>query len=304
MFNGHMASKKWTEADIEDQTGRTYVVTGANSGLGLASTAALTAAGAHVVMACRNQLKAEEARESLPEASRGRAEILVLDLGDLRTVDTFATELGDRKVDVLINNAGLMNIPHGRTEQGLEQQFGVNVVGHLALAQALESRLTDRVVWLGSLMHLFGHIAIDDLNYDTRRYSASGAYAQSKLACIMLAYEQQRRFVREGSSLRALVAHPGYSATNLQTRSGNGVIDSVMRLGNSIPFIAQRPERGALPELYAATVRDLPGGWYIGPDGPGGLQGFPRPVASNERSYDEETAAELWEACTALAARR
>ena len=301
---GTMASQRWTEADIVDQTGRTFVVTGANSGLGLQSTKALTAAGARVIMACRNTEKAEAAREELPADSRALAEVHELDLGDLRSVDSFVSTIEDRGVDVLINNAGVMDVPLGRTEQGFEQQFGVNVLGHFALTAELEHKITDRVVWLGSLMHQLGWITLDDLNYERRSYNSWLAYGQSKLACVMLAYEQQRRFVRAGSSLRAVVAHPGYSATNLQSHSGNAVVRQIMKLGNSLPLLAQPADRGALPELYAATVPDLPGGWYIGPDGPGEVQGFPRPVASNKRSYDVGVAERLWDACAELVERR
>ena len=299
-----MAKQKWTAADIEDQSGQTFVVTGANSGLGLASTRALTAAGATVVMACRNLDKADEARTELPTADRERAEILELDLADLRTVDAFAAQLKGRDIDVLINNAGLMNIPEGRTAQGLEQQFGVNVVGHFALLQALGPQIKDRTVWLGSLMHLLGRIALDDLLFERRRYSAWPAYGQSKLACVMLAYEQQRRYIREGSTLRAMVAHPGYSATNLQSRSENLLVDAIMAAGNSLPFLAQSAEAGALPELYAATVPDLAGGSYIGPDGLGEASGHPRIVTSKAASYDPDVSAALWARCEELAARR
>lgn len=301
---GAMASQRWTASDINDQTGRTFVITGANSGLGLESTKALTAAGARVIMACRNTEKAEAAREELSSDSRKLAEVHELDLGDLRSVDSFVSGIADRGVDVLINNAGVMDIPLGRTAQGFEQQFGVNVLGHFALTQELEHKLTDRVVWLGSIAHNLGTIGLDDLNYERRSYNSWLAYGQSKLACIMLAYEQQRRFIREGSPLRAVVAHPGYSATNLQSHSNNALVRQIMRLGNSIPLIAQPPHRGALPELYAATAPDLPGGWYIGPDGPGEVQGYPRPVASNKRSYDFGVAENLWAACAELVERR
>lgn len=301
---GAMASQRWTASDIGDQTGRTFVITGANSGLGLESTKALTAAGASVIMACRNTEKAEAAREELDSDSRKLAEVHALDLGDLRSVDSFVSGIADRGVDVLINNAGVMDIPLSRTAQGFEQQFGVNVLGHFALTAELEHKLTDRVVWLGSLAHHLGKIDLDDLNYERRAYNSWLAYGQSKLACVMLGYEQQRRFVRAGSTLRSVVAHPGYSATNLQSHTANVLERQIMRLGNAIPLLAQPPHRGALPELYAATAPDLPGGWYIGPDGPGEVQGFPRPVASNKRSYDVGVAEKLWAACAELTRRR
>lgn len=295
-----MSRTAWTAADIPDQSGRTFVETGANSGLGLRAADALTAAGAHVVMGCRGTARAEEARAGL--AHGDRAEVLELDLADLDSVRAAAGALGDRRVDVLINNAGLMNIPLARTAQGHEMQFGVNVLGHFLLTRLLEPRLTDRVVWLGSLMHRFGSIDLDDLDWTRRRYVPMTAYAASKLACVMLAYEQQRRLDAAGSSLKAVAAHPGYSATNLQYRSGSRVQDLVMRAAERIPMLVQPAERGALPELYAATVQQVPGGAYVGPDGLGELTGHPTLVGSNAASRDRAVAAALWERCEEMTA--
>src|SRR5690625_5183112 len=265
---------RWSTADIPDQTGRTFVITGANAGLGLQSTRALTDAGARVVMACRDAARAEAARAALPHPDR--AAVVSLDLADLDSVRAAGETLVGERPDVLINNAGLMNIPQARTAQGHEMQFGVNVLGHFALTEMLVPTLTDRVVWLGSLMHRIGTIDPDDLDWDRRRYSPMQVYGASKLACIMLAYEQQRRLDTEGSSLRAVAAHPGYSATNLQYRSGSRAQDRLMKLVEKIPLLVQPAERGALPQLYAATAATLPGGAYVGPDGPGELTGYPR----------------------------
>lgn len=292
-----MSPYRWSASSIPDQTGRTFVVTGANSGLGWETTRALARAGADVIMACRNPGKAETARDALPEGLRERTVLVGLDLADLDSVRACAEGLRERRPDVLINNAGIMNTPYGRTAQGRELQFGTNVLGHFALTQALLPVLGDRVVWLGSLMHKAGHLDLEDLDWRRRRYNPVTAYGDSKLACIMLAYEQQRRFQREGSSLRAMAAHPGYSATNLQTRSGFAPVNTLMGLVNKLPLVTQPAARGALPTLYAATVPDLPGGSYIGPDGPGGLQGHPVPVASSARSHDRQLAAALWSRC-------
>lgn len=296
-------SSRWTAADIPDQTGRTFVVTGANSGLGLQATEALTTAGARVLMACRDTARAEAARAglTLPE----RAEVVEMDLADLDSVRTAGTELAAKKPDVLINNAGLMNVPLSRTAQGHEMQFGVNVLGHFALTQALaptlsDTVLTDRVVWLGSAMHKFGSINLGDLDWNSRRYVPMTAYAASKLACVMLAYEQQRRLDAAGSPLKAVAAHPGYSATNLQYQSGSRIQDLFMRAAEHIPFLVQPAERGALPELYAATVDSVPGGSYVGPDGPGELTGYPKIVSSTRASRDQDVAAALWERCEEL----
>lgn len=287
---------------MPDQSGRTVVITGANSGLGLASTRALTDAGALVVMACRDSARAEAARAGLGHPDR--AEVVQMDLADLDSVRAAAEIIAARRPDVLINNAGLMNIPRGSTAQGHEMQFGVNVLGHFALTRALESVLTDRVVWLGSMMHRFGSVDPDDLDWDRRRYSPMPVYSATKLACVMLAYEQQRRFDAAGSSLKAMAAHPGYSATNLQYRSGSRVQDLAMKAAERIPFLVQPAERGALPQLYAATVTALPGGVYVGPDGPGELSGYPKVVSSSRASRDRAVAAALWERCEEMTAQR
>ncbi|TCW23888.1 oxidoreductase [Dietzia cinnamea] len=291
---------RWTTADIPDQTGRTFVITGANSGLGLQSTRALTEAGARVLMACRDTTRAEAARAEL--AHPERAEVVELDLADLGSVRAAGEVLGGRAPDVLINNAGLMNIPRSRTAQGHEMQFGVNVLGHFALTELLAPALTDRVVWLGSIMHRFGSVDPDDLDWTRRRYAPMTAYAASKLACVMLAYEQQRRLEVAGSSLKSVAAHPGYSATNLQYRSGSRVQDLLMKGVEKIPYLVQPAERGALPQLYAATVESVPGGAYIGPDGPGELTGYPTTVQSTRASHDPDVAAALWERCAQMIA--
>lgn len=292
------------------------MVTGANGGIGLATTAALTARGARVVMACRNPEKAEAARATLPETSRERARVCRLDMADLYSVDEFvaamraeaaapdAARSGDGRVDVLINNAGVMNIPHTRTTQGHEMQFGVNVLGHHALTLGLEPILTDRVVWLGSLAHLMGRIDTDDLGMDVRGYRPMAAYANSKLACIMLAYEWQRHFDRADGGLRSVAAHPGYTATELIRQSGNPVADRFFALGNSLTWAGLSPEKGALSVLYAATVPDVPGGAFVGPDRLGGLRGHPHLTRSSSRSHDRATAAALWRRCTKAAAFR
>lgn len=294
---------RWNAADVPDQSGRTFVVTGANSGIGLATMATLTGRGARVIMACRNTAKAEAARDSLPAESRDLAEIRRLDLADLDSVDEFVDGLVGH-IDVLINNAGVMNLPHARTAQGHEMQFGVNALGHQALTTGLVPLLTDRVVWLGSLAHLRGNVDPDDLSADLRGYRPMAAYADSKLACIMLAYEWQRRFQREGSGLRSMAAHPGYTSTELIRQSGRPLADRFFKLGNSITWAGLTPEMGALSVLYAATVPDLPGGTFVGPDRLGGLKGHPKAATSSRRSRDAAVAAALWERSTEMAAFR
>lgn len=301
-------SNKWTSASIPDQSGRAFIVTGANAGIGFATTAALTERGARVVMACRDTDKAEAARASLPAAAQALTQVRRLNLADLDSVEEFIADVGSDptldRIAVLINNAGLMNVPLSRTAQGHEMQFGVNTLGHHALTLGLAPRLTDRVVWLGSLAHLWGRIDTDDLSMDRRGYTSLGAYGHSKLACIMLAYEWQRRFEREGSGVRSVAAHPGYTATELIRQSGKPLADRFFKLGNSIPGAGLTPQQGALPVLYAATVRDIAGGSFVGPDQAGGLRGHPQLTWSTRRSHDPAVAADLWQRCTDMAAFR
>ncbi|ALE74645.1 MULTISPECIES: oxidoreductase [unclassified Pseudonocardia] len=277
----------WTAADIPDQSGRTVVVTGANSGLGLETARALVDAGARVVLAVRDTAKGDAVAGELG----GAATVRRLDLADLTSVREFAAGV-EGPIDVLVNNAGLMAVPQSRTADGFETQLGVNFLGHFALTGLLADRITDRVVTLSSVMHRIGRIDLDDLNFRRRRYERWTAYGQSKLACLMFAYELEHRFVAAGSRLRSTAAHPGYSATNLQSRT-ESVQDAVMGVLNRI--VAQPAAAGALPTLFAATVTDLPGGAYIGPDGIGEARGHPRPVGSTAASHDRRVQAALWE---------
>jgi NAD(P)-dependent dehydrogenase (short-subunit alcohol dehydrogenase family) len=282
----------WTAADMASQAGRTVVVTGANSGIGLVAARELARAGARVILAVRDAVKGAQAAAGMT----GTVEVRRLDLADLASVAGFASAV-DHPVDVLVNNAGLMAVPHRRTADGFEMQLGTNFLGHFALTGLLLPRITDRVVTLSSFMHRLGRIDLDDLNWERRRYQRWPAYGQSKLADLMFAYELQRRFVAAGSRLRSMAAHPGYAATNLQSRT-ESVQDQVMGLFNRIA--AQSPDDGALPTLYAATEPDLAGGTYVGPGGPGEMWGAPRPVGSSAASHDRAVARALWERAAAL----
>lgn len=276
----------WTVGDIPGQHGRTVVVTGANSGLGLVTARELARAGAHVILACRNTTKGEEAARGIP----GDTEVRELDLADLASVRRFAETLPG-PVAVLVNNAGLMAVPESRTTDGFETQLGTNHLGHFALTGLLLDRITDRVVTLTSELYLIGRISIDDPNWRRRRYQRALAYGQSKLANLMFAYELQHRLITAGSTVRSMAAHPGYAATNLQSRT-ESVLDTVMGLMNRV--VAQSAEGGALPTLYAATVPDLPGGTFAGPGGPGGLRGHPVPTKSSAASHDRQKQRQLW----------
>jgi NAD(P)-dependent dehydrogenase (short-subunit alcohol dehydrogenase family) len=275
----------WTADQIPSQTGRTFVVTGANSGLGLRTTAALAAAGARVVMAVRDQTRGEAAARSIP----GQVEVRLLDLADLSSIRRFADRWqGD--LDVLVNNAGIMAVPKSHTVDGFEQQVGTNHLGHFALTNLLLPAVIDRVVTVSSSVHRSGRIDLDDLNWERRRYSRIGAYGQSKLANLLFTLELERRLIADGSPVRALAAHPGYAATNLQSGFGR-VGDRVARLANRL--FAQSDEQGALPTLYAA-VADLPGNSYVGPDGRSELRGSPSLVGRSAAASDPDLAKRLW----------
>lgn len=276
---------KWTAADVPDQTGRTFVVTGANGGLGAATAAALAERGAAVVLACRNIEKGEAAAARMS----GAVSVRRLDLADLSSVRAFAA--ASEPIDVLVNNAGVMAIPQRRTADGFEMQIGTNFLGHFALTGLLLPMLADRVVTVSSGAHRIGRIDLSDLNWERRRYRRWPAYAQSKLADLMFAYELQRRLEQAGSAVRSLAAHPGYAATDLQSHT-ESIADRLMALGNRL--IAQSAARGALPTLYAATMPDVRGGEYWGPDGPGEMVGHPTRVGSSRPSRDTATAGRLW----------
>jgi NAD(P)-dependent dehydrogenase (short-subunit alcohol dehydrogenase family) len=276
---------QWTAADIPDQSGRTVVVTGANSGLGAVTARQLAAHGASVVLACRNTSKGAAAAATMT----GDVTVRALDLADLASVRAFAADTGE--IDVLINNAGVMAVPQSRTVDGFETQFGTNHLGHFALTGLLLPRITERVVVLSSGVHRIGRIHLEDPNFERRRYERWAAYGQSKLANLMFAYELQRRLSAAGSSVKAVAAHPGYAATELQSHT-ESVMDRLMKLSNSV--VAQSAERGALPTLYAATNSTVQGGEFIGPDGFQELRGHPRRVGSSKRSQDKTVAAGLW----------
>jgi NAD(P)-dependent dehydrogenase (short-subunit alcohol dehydrogenase family) len=277
---------KWTEADIPRQDGRTFVVTGANSGIGLEAARALAGAGARVVMAVRNTAKGASAAAELS----GDVEVRELDLASLASVRAFAADL-EGPVDVLVNNAGVMALPHQTTVDGFEMQFGTNHLGHFALTGLLLDRLTDRVVTVSSGAHRIGKIDFDDLQHE-QSYRRWEAYGQSKLANLLFTYELQRRLIAAGSPLKAVAAHPGYAATNLQFHT-ESFQDAVMSVFNRL--VAQSSAMGALPTLYAATVPDIPPAAFVGPDGIGEQRGHPKLVGSNSRSKDEAVAGRLWE---------
>ncbi|KIA59846.1 oxidoreductase [Nocardia vulneris] len=281
-----MADHKWTSTDLPSFAGRRVVVTGANSGLGLIVTRELARVGAHVVLAVRDVARGNEAARQIA----GSTEVRALDLADLASVRRFAKEwTGD--LDVLVNNAGIMLVPEGRTHDGFENQIGTNHLGHFALTNLLLPHVTDRVITVSSQAHRRGTVDLKDLNWETRKYSASGAYAQSKLANLLFTLELQRRLTAAGSR-RAYSAHPGIAATNLQRHSGSLLTGALMHLGNRL--LAQPAHTGALPILYAIS-QDLAPGSYVGRDGLFEYRGSPTLVGRSAEARDAEKALELWE---------
>jgi NAD(P)-dependent dehydrogenase (short-subunit alcohol dehydrogenase family) len=289
----------WTADNIPDQTGRTFVVTGANSGLGYVTARELARHGARVVMAVRNETKGKAALEQLLAGQpRAAVEVRHLDLADLDSVRAFADGItaDDVPVDVLVNNAGVMMPPRQLTKQGFESQFGGNHLGHFALTGLLFDRLRAgkdaRVVTVSSSLHKRGSIHFDDLNGE-KKYSPTAFYAQSKFANVLFGLELDRRLRAAGIPIRSVLAHPGYSATNLQTSGPTGIAKQLMRVANKL--VAQDVDMGALNQLYAATDPGAQSGQFIGPQGRSESRGFPTVVQPIESAKSPETAQRLWD---------
>ncbi|MGB9224155.1 SDR family NAD(P)-dependent oxidoreductase [Mycobacterium sp.] len=287
---------KWTAANIPDQTGRTAVITGANTGLGVETAAALAAHGARVVLAVRNLDKGKQAAARITEATPGaEVELQELDLSSLESVRTAAEQLraDHDHIDLLINNAGVMYTPKSTTADGFELQFGTNHLGHFALTGLLLDRLLpvagSRVVTVSSLGHrIRAAIHFDDLQWE-RSYSRVGAYGQSKLANLLFTYELQRRLAPSGTTIAA-AAHPGGSNTELMRNIPRPLVVAADLLAP----LFQDPALGALPTLRAATDPGVSGGQYFGPDGFGQVRGYPKVVGSSAQSHDVDLQRRLW----------
>ncbi len=286
----------WNITDIPDQSGLTILVTGATSGLGLESAKALAAAGADVILAGRSAERLQGAQAQIPQPTR----LLLLDLADLDSVRKAAESVDH--LDVLINNAGVMAPPFGRTADGFETQIGTNHLGHFALTGLLLPKMPTssrhaRVVTVSSSAHRMGSVDVNDLNFDHRRYSSWPAYGQSKLANLLFAAELDRRAQHAGWRLRSVAAHPGWAATNLQfagpAMAHNPIGRLITKVMNAV--VAQSAESGARPQLYAATMPDVQGGQYYGPDGLFESRGAPKRVGRTSAAKDEATAAALWD---------
>ncbi|MFQ6330240.1 oxidoreductase [Nocardia sp. CWNU-33] len=277
----------WKPQEVPDQSGRTFIVTGANGGLGVETTTVLAAKGGTVIMACRNAEKAK----TIAERIDGDVRVAVLDLADLASVRRFADSTDE--FDVLINNAGLMNVPFSRTKDGFETQFGVNHLGHFALTGLLLDRIRDRVVSLASIAHKqTPKLWIDDLNYENRRYQRNLAYAQSKLANLMFGRELQRRLAESGNSKRSYVVHPGVSATDLFAKTETP-IDWVSK--PFIRLIGHSPTKAAHSTLFAATMPDADPNTYWGPTRFFQTQGPVEATPSSKLSNNRALQRRLWE---------
>ena len=282
----------WSAADIPDLTGKTAIVTGANSGIGLETARELARKGAQVVLGCRNEQKGGVAVDDIRKNDAGaRVELLPLDLADLGSVEGFAADFGERheRLDLLCKNGGVMVPPLGWTKNGLETQFGTNHLGHFALTSRLLPKLLAapeaRVVSVSSTAHRAGRIDFDNLD-GKKRYSAVAFYGQSKLANLLFTRELQRRFEAAGVNAMALAAHPGWTATNLQANA------PFVRFLN--PLLSQAPPDGALPTLFAATAQGVAGGEYYGPSRMFEMWGAPKLAGKSGRARDDEVAGRLW----------
>lgn len=288
----------WTFDSIPDQSGRTAIVTGANTGIGYETARALARKGARVVLACRDAKKAADAAARIAaEGPSGTVAAMPLDLSDLDSVRRFAEDFArdHDRLDVLVNNAGVMVPPESRTRQGFELQFGTNHLGHFALAAHLLPLLKrtagSRVVVVSSGMHHVGRIDFDDLQFERRGYKAPAAYSQSKLANLLFALELQRRLDAAGAGTVVTAAHPGWTATDLQRTAG------VVRFFN--PLFAMKPAEGALPTLRAATDPGARGGDYFGPRWLE-MSGPPVKARINRKAKDAAVAERLWSVSESL----
>jgi NAD(P)-dependent dehydrogenase (short-subunit alcohol dehydrogenase family) len=294
---------KWTASDIPDLTGKIAMVTGANSGLGFHTCLELARKGAHVVLVARNKEKGNAAMEKIrSEIPSADLQFMKIDLANLELVKHFAYAFKEEyeKLDIMVNNAGVMAIPLLRTVQGFEMQFGTNHLGHFALTALMfdfiENTPGSRIVNVSSLMHKFGKFNFEDLNWE-KSYSKWAAYSQSKLSNLLFTLELDKRLRALGKQTKVMASHPGYASTNLQTRGGemegskaNVAVNNLMN-----KIIAQPAWQGALPSLYAATSNKAESGKFYGPSGFGAVRGYPKEEMVNPKFKDPEIMKRLWE---------
>lgn len=297
----------FTINNIKSQKGRIAIVTGANSGLGQEITIGLAKKEIKVIMACRNSKKAETAKfDILKKVPNANLEIMTLDLMSLKSVELFSANFSKKynRLDLLIENAGIMVPPFAKTEDGFESQMGVNYFSQFYLTNLLFPILNktegSRIITTSSIAHENAKIDFDNLNSE-KSYSKIGAYGQSKLACLMFAYELQDRLNKAGSKVIALSAHPGVSPTNLFNNLPK-IVQLIMP--PFLPFFTHKPDKAAQPMLLAALSNDAKGGDYFGPTGFRGMKGEPGKVTSKPHSFDKEVAKKLWEVSEKLTAKK
>jgi protochlorophyllide reductase len=293
----------WTANDIPDLHGHIALVTGANSGLGMETTKALAAKGAHVIMACRSAERGRIARDAVKKQLPGASlDLVALDLASLASIRDFAAQVqrSYERLDLLFNNAGIMAIPQRDTKDGFEMQFGTNHLGHFALTGLLLPTLLatsqSRVITTTSLARRAGKVDFDDINHQ-RSYGRWSAYGQSKTANLLFAFELQSRLTRAGATTISVAAHPGYANTNLQsttaTEAGSSIEQITYKVLGSI--LGQPQSMGVLPQLYAGTALTIFGGELIGPGGFLGIQGYPKVEVQAQKEYDHAAAERLWQ---------
>ena len=289
-----MPKEKWDSKNIPDQKGRVAIVTGSSSGIGYETARVLAEKNATVIIAVRNLQKGNVAADKiLGQHPNADVKVMELDLANLISVRKFVAEFKNNysRLDLLINNAGVMMPPYSKTADGFELQFGTNHLGHFALTGQLldliKSTPGSRIVNVSSGAHSFGDLDLDDLNWEKRPYKKAKAYGDSKIANLYFTYELQKRLDRDGKNPLVIAAHPGWTATELQRHAG------LIRFLNN--FFSQDITMGALPTLYAALGADVKGSDYYGPSGWREMKGYPKKVKSNELSHNEEIARNLWE---------
>ncbi len=289
-----MPQQKWDSSNIEDQNGRVAIVTGSSSGIGYETARILANKNAEVIIAVRNQEKGEKALQKIKSQNKdANVKVMFLDLASLHSVKSFATEFKQQyaRLDLLINNAGVMMPPYSKTQDGFELQFGTNHLGHFALTAQLidliKSTPNSRIVNVSSNAHKMGNLDFDDLNWENRKYKSMKSYGDSKIANIYFTYELARGIDRTSEGPVVACAHPGWTATELQRHTG------VFEFLNT--FFAQDIPMGALPTLYAALGSDVKSGDYFGPSGFMEMRGYPKRVETNQLSKDEKIAKKLWD---------
>ena len=288
-----MSKQKWDSNNVPDQNDRVVIVTGSSSGIGFEAARVLADKNATVIIAVRNLQKGNTAANAImANHKNANVQVMELDLANLESVRSFAMKFKESysRLDLLVNNAGVMMPPYSKTTDGFELQFGTNHLGHFVLTGLLMDLIlrTDdsRVVTVSSTAHKSGRIDFSDLNWEKRKYKKMQTYGDSKIANLYFTFELQRKLEKTGSKTISVASHPGWTATELQRHVG--IFNFLNR------FFAQGIEMGTLPTLYAATAADVKGGEYFGPSGWQEMKGYPKKVESNELSQDAEISEKLW----------